>query len=77
MRSHRALELKGLALIVFFAFLVWALTQESDTLQALLVTPVWFAVLGVAYLVVRRSPHHQALREQHREKVRAETAALR
>lgn len=65
------------AVLAFFVFLIWALTQESDTLQALLVTPIWFVVLGVAYLVVRRSPHHAALRKQHREKVLAETAALR
>jgi D-serine/D-alanine/glycine transporter len=44
----------------FFGFLVWALTTQPDTLTALLVTPVWFAVLGVAYAVVRKSPVHQA-----------------
>ena len=65
------------AVLAFFVFIVWALTQESDTLQALLVTPIWFVVLAIAYLFVRRSPHHNALRKQHREKVRAETAALR
>ncbi|MGV9923807.1 D-serine/D-alanine/glycine transporter [Nocardia rhamnosiphila] len=64
------------AVLAFFVFLVWALTQKSDTLQALLVTPIWFVVLGAAYLVVRRSPHHAALRERHREKVLAENAAL-
>lgn len=65
------------AVLAFFVFIVWALTQESDTLQALLVTPIWFVVLAIAYLVVRRSPHHSALRQQHKEKVLAETAALR
>jgi D-serine/D-alanine/glycine transporter len=40
--------------LVFFAFLIWALTQEQDTLQALLVTPVWFVVLGLAWAVMRR-----------------------
>ena len=63
--------------LAFFVFVLWALTQEADTLQALLVTPIWFVVLGAAYLVVRRSPHHAALRERHKEKVLAETAALR
>lgn len=44
----------------FFAFLLWALTTQPDTFTALMVTPAWFAVLGVAYAVVRRSPVHQA-----------------
>ena len=44
----------------FFAFLVWALTTQPDTLTALLDTPVWFMIPGVAYAVVRRSPTHQA-----------------
>jgi D-serine/D-alanine/glycine transporter len=44
----------------FFAFLVWALTTQPDTFTALLVTPVWFAVLAAAYAVVRKSPLHQA-----------------
>jgi D-serine/D-alanine/glycine transporter len=42
----------------FFAFLLWALTQQPDTLKALLVTPVWFGVLAVAWWVVRRRPEH-------------------
>ncbi|MDV3126306.1 D-serine/D-alanine/glycine transporter [Mycobacterium sp. 21AC1] len=46
--------------LAFFAFLVWAFTQKSDTLQALLVTPVWFVVLGVAWSVLRRRPGHLA-----------------
>lgn len=44
--------------IAFFAFLIWAFTQKADTLQALLVTPVWFVVLAVAWSVVRKRPHH-------------------
>lgn len=65
------------AVLAFFVFLVWALTQEPDTLVALLVTPVWFVLLGAAYLVVRRRPEHVALREWHREQVAAEKEALR
>lgn len=42
----------------FFGFLIWALTQQADTLQALIVTPVWFIALGLAWLVVRRQPRH-------------------
>lgn len=35
--------------LAFFAFVLVLLTQETDTLQALLVTPVWFIVLGIAW----------------------------
>ncbi|AKS34114.1 amino acid permease [Mycolicibacterium goodii] len=46
--------------LAFFVFLVWAFTQKADTLQALLVTPVWFIVLGIAWAVLRRRPGHLA-----------------
>lgn len=46
--------------LAFFVFLVWAFTQKADTLHALLVTPVWFAVLGIAWLILRRRPGHLA-----------------
>ncbi|MUL85492.1 MULTISPECIES: D-serine/D-alanine/glycine transporter [unclassified Mycolicibacterium] len=46
--------------LAFFVFLVWAFTQKEDTLHALLVTPIWFVVLGVAWLVLRRRPGHLA-----------------
>ncbi|MDG3016830.1 D-serine/D-alanine/glycine transporter [Speluncibacter jeojiensis] len=46
--------------LAFFVFLIWAFTQKHDTLQALLVTPVWFVVLGIAWAVVRRRPSHVA-----------------
>lgn len=46
--------------LAFFAFLVWAFTQKQDTLQALLVTPIWFLVLAVAWSVLRRRPRHLA-----------------
>ena len=44
--------------LAFFGFIIWALTQQTDTLQALLVTPVWFIVLGVAWRLVGKAPHH-------------------
>lgn len=44
----------------FFAFVLWALTTQPDTLLALLATPVWFLVLGVAWLILRRRPVHLA-----------------
>ena len=28
----------------FFAFVLWTLTTQADTLTALLVTPVWFSM---------------------------------
>ncbi|MCC6864372.1 MAG: amino acid permease [Rhodobacteraceae bacterium] len=40
------------AVLGFFAFLIWALTQRADTLNALLITPVWFATLGVAWMFI-------------------------
>jgi D-serine/D-alanine/glycine transporter len=40
----------------FFVFMVWVLTQEADTLQALLITPVWFVILGIGWAVIRRNP---------------------
>ncbi|WP_433675873.1 amino acid permease [Microbacterium gorillae] len=42
----------------FFLFILWALTTQPDTLTALVVTPIWFVVLVVAWLFVRRSPRH-------------------
>jgi D-serine/D-alanine/glycine transporter len=44
----------------FFAFVLWALTTQPDTLMALLVTPVWFVVLGVAWFILRKRPSHLA-----------------
>ncbi|MFF8786329.1 D-serine/D-alanine/glycine transporter [Streptomyces sp. NPDC015125] len=44
--------------LAFFVFLIWALTQEPDTLRALLVTPVWFVILGIAWAALRRRPRH-------------------
>jgi len=64
----------------FFGFILWALTTQPDTLVALLVTPIWFLILGVGYLFVRRNPRHEALRVAHMGKVaheRYEAAAYR
>lgn len=38
----------------FFAFVLWALTQQPDTAMAMMVTPVWFVLLAVAYFFIRR-----------------------
>jgi D-serine/D-alanine/glycine transporter len=44
----------------FFAFVLWTLTTQPDTFAALLATPLWFLVLGVAWFVLRRRPAHLA-----------------
>ncbi|MCO7260635.1 D-serine/D-alanine/glycine transporter [Dickeya zeae] len=40
--------------LAFFAFVLVLLTLQPDTLQALMVTPVWFVVLAIAYQLIRR-----------------------
>ncbi|MEG2925364.1 MAG: D-serine/D-alanine/glycine transporter [Glutamicibacter sp.] len=61
--------------LAFFVFVLWALTTQADTRAALLATPLWFLVVGMFYLKVRKSDGHQALRAAHRAKVRAENEA--
>lgn len=39
--------------LAFFAFVVVLLTQQKDTLTALLVTPIWFIGLAVAFYFLR------------------------
>jgi D-serine/D-alanine/glycine transporter len=39
------------------------------------VTPIWFAILGVAYAVVRRSPLHQARVAEWKAMADAETVS--
>ena len=58
----------------FFAFVLWALTTQPDTLIALLVTPIWFVVLGVAWAVLRRRPAHLARFEVFRAELRHDAA---
>ena len=41
--------------LAFFAFVLALLALEADTREALIVTPLWFVVLGVAYQSVRKS----------------------
>ena len=54
----------------FFIFLIWALTTQPDTLTALLVTPIWFVILVIAWLVIRRSPHHLARHEAWKQSMK-------
>ena len=53
----------------FFGFLLWAFTGDPDTLTGLLATPVWFVLVAVGYLLVRRTPGHRAQREEFRRQV--------
>lgn len=53
----------------FFAFVLWALTTQSATLIPLLITPLWFVALAVAWRVVRRSPAHVARYAQFQEQL--------
>jgi D-serine/D-alanine/glycine transporter len=61
----------------FFAFVLWTLTTQPDTLTALLVTPVWFVLLGVAWLVLRRRPAHLARYAAFQDELKAEETAAR
>lgn len=61
----------------FFAFVLWALTTQPDTLLALLVTPVWFLILGTAWLILRRRPAHLARFAAFQDALRAEDIAVR
>ena len=51
--------------IVFFVVSVVILCFDPETLQAVIVTPVWFILLGICYLVYRsrhgsqRTTHYQ------------------
>jgi len=40
--------------LAFFAFVLVLLTLETDTRQALMASPVWFALLGAGYFLRRR-----------------------
>ena len=46
--------------LAFFAVVLVLLTQEEDTLQALLVTPVWFVILVGSWFAVRNRVHHDS-----------------
>ncbi|SPM36564.1 L-asparagine transporter and related permeases, partial [Mycobacterium rhizamassiliense] len=46
------------AVLVFFAFVAWTLSTQAETVVALACFPLWFAVLAVGWLIVRRRPGH-------------------
>ena len=45
-----------LAILAFFAFVIWTLYTERETAIALAWFPLWFLVLAVGWLIVRRRP---------------------
>ena len=40
--------------LAFFAFVTWTLTLADDTRLAVLLTPLWLVILGVAWWVHSR-----------------------
>jgi D-serine/D-alanine/glycine transporter len=44
------------AVLVFFAFVIWTLCTERETAIALAWFPLWFIVLALGWLIVRRRP---------------------
>lgn len=53
--------------LAFFVFLLWAFTGDADTRVGLVATPVWFALLGIGYLGLRRTSAHRRARDEHRD----------
>lgn len=58
--------------LAFFVFIIWTLTTQTDTRNALLVTPVWFIALGIAWLITRKKPEHLAAAKEFDDDLRAE-----
>ncbi|GAA2514567.1 D-serine/D-alanine/glycine transporter [Kocuria salsicia] len=63
---HRSSEYKMpggvvacIAVLLFFAFVVWALSLEPETETSLVALPVWLGLLGVAWVFVRRTESHR------------------
>ncbi len=52
------------AVLAFFAFVIWTLSTESDTAIALAWIPLWFAVLAIGWLIIRRRPGHGEIYRQ-------------
>ncbi|GBG35917.1 hypothetical protein NJB14197_41510 [Mycobacterium montefiorense] len=44
------------AILGFFTFVIWTLTTNPDTATALAWFPLWFVVLAIGWLAVRRRP---------------------
>ncbi|WP_313812930.1 amino acid permease [Glutamicibacter sp.] len=55
--------------MAFFVFLLWAFTKDPDTLAGLIATPIWFALLAIGYLALRRNPAHAKARADHESRI--------
>jgi D-serine/D-alanine/glycine transporter len=44
------------AVLAFFAFVIWTLTTERETAIAMAWFPLWFVVVAIGWLSVRRRP---------------------
>ena len=62
--------------LVFFALMIVALAQSSDTRPGLFVAPIWFVLLGVAWYFNRQTPLQQARILEWKTSADAEKAAL-
>ena len=47
--------------LAFFAFVIVLLTLEADTRQALMVTPLWFVILGLGWMFIRNRRRTQSV----------------
>ena len=53
---NRTINFMGVRNIAFaFTLLLTLLALEADTREALIVTPIWFVILGIAYQSVRKN----------------------
>ncbi|MDU3158765.1 MAG: D-serine/D-alanine/glycine transporter, partial [Hafnia alvei] len=40
--------------LAFFGFVIVLITLEAATRQALMVTPIWFVILGLGWMFIRK-----------------------
>lgn len=62
--------------LAFFAFVLVALTQAADTRLGLMLAPIWFLILGVAWFMNRKTPLQQARVLEWKTAATAEKLAL-
>ena len=46
------------AVLAFFVFVAWTLSTQADTAFALACFPLWFVLLALGWLIIRRRPGH-------------------
>jgi len=62
--------------LTFFALMIVALAQAADTRLGLIVVPLWFLALGVAWYFNRQTPLQQARIEEWKAEAVADKLAL-